>query len=91
MENAAVGTNIGGPISATDADNDALTYTLGGTDKDSFDIDSTNGQLKTKAGVELDFDTKPTYTVTVTATDTGGLTTTITVNIEIQKADPFCR
>ncbi len=53
MENAAVGTNIGGPISATDADNDTLTYTLGGTDKDAFDIDSTNGQLKPKQALNL--------------------------------------
>ncbi len=87
-ENTEVGTNIGAPVTATDPDTrDTLTYTLEGTDKDAFDIDRATGQLKTKADVELDFETKPSYTITVTATDTGGLTTTITVNINLQNID----
>ena len=40
--------NIGSPVTATDADNETLTYTLGGTDAASFSIVSTSGQLKTK-------------------------------------------
>ena len=48
-ENTAVKANIGAPVAARDVDRgDTLTYTLGGTDADSFDIDSTTGQLKTK-------------------------------------------
>ena len=35
-ENTAKGVNIGNPIAATDADNDALTYTLSGLDAASF-------------------------------------------------------
>ena len=46
-ENTAAGVDIGDPVAATDADNDMLTYTLGG-DGASFDIDST-GQLMTMA------------------------------------------
>ena len=58
------------PVVATDADDEAgdtLTYGLRGADAASFDIESTTGQLKTKAA--LDHETKDTYMVTVTVTD----------------------
>ena len=79
-ENTAAGVNIGTAVAATDADNDTLTYTLGGTDAASFNIGSTTGQLQTKAS--LDYETKRTYTVTITVSD-GSLTDTITVTINI--------
>ena len=79
-ENTAAGIHIGTAITATDADNDTLTYTLSGTDAAAFEIDATTGQLKTKAA--LDYETKTTYTVTITASD-GSLTDTITVTINI--------
>ena len=66
-ENTPPGVNIGAPISATDDDGDMLTYTLGGNDEASFDIDSSTGQLITKAA--LDMETKSSYFVTVTADD----------------------
>ena len=37
-ENTVAGEDIGAPVEATDPDNDALTYTLSGTDAASFDI-----------------------------------------------------
>ena len=83
-ENTAAGTNIGSAVSATDADNDTLTYTLGGTDASSFDIDRTSGQLKTRAA--LDYETKRSHEVTVTASD-GSLTASITVTITISNAN----
>ncbi len=83
-ENAPVNTNIGSAISATDADNDTLAYTLGGTDAASFSIDTVTGQLQTSAA--LDFETKTTYTVTITVTD-GSLTDTITVTINVTDLD----
>ena len=79
-ENTPAGVNIGTPVSATDDDEDTLTYTLGGLNAISFSIVSSTGQLKTKAS--LDFERKNTYTVTVTASD-GGRTDTITVAITI--------
>ena len=79
-ENTAAGQHIGTAITATDADNDTLTYTLGGTDAASFGIDATTGQLKTKAA--LDYETKNTYTGTITVSD-GSLTDTITVTITV--------
>ena len=47
--NTPAGRNIGAPVAATDADNDALTYSLGGPDGAGFDIDASSGQLLTKA------------------------------------------
>ena len=66
-ENTPAGVNIGAPVSATDVDKDTLTYTLGGTDAASFDIDPSTGQLITK--VDLDMETDPSYSVTVTVDD----------------------
>ena len=80
-ENTASGTNIGSPIAATDADDDTLTYTLGGTDAASFSIVNTSGQLQTSAA--LDFETKATYTVTVSVSDGNGGTDSITVTISV--------
>ena len=65
--NTPAGTNIGAPLTATDADNDALTYSLGGRDRDGFDIDASSGQLLTKA--VLAGITRPSYTVFVSVSD----------------------
>ena len=87
-ENTAAGMDIGAPVAATDADaGDTLTYTLGGADMASFDIDSASGQLMTQAA--LDFETTPSYTVTVTATDDAdpSASDTITVTITVTNVD----
>ena len=81
-ENTAAGESIGDPVTAADPDDgDTLTYTLGGDDAASFDIDASTGQLQTKA--DLDYETKQTYTVTVTATDPSDYSDDITVTITI--------
>ena len=80
-ENTAAGENIGDPVAATDADNDTLTYSLGGTDASSFTLVSASGQLQTKAA--LDHETTPSYTVIVTATDPSNATDTIAVTITV--------
>ena len=83
---ATAGTNIGDPVAATDADSgDTLTYILGGRDAANFDIDATNGQLRTKSGITLFVGT--TYTVIVTADDQTD-TARITVSIEATAAPP---
>ena len=79
-ENTPAGVNIGSPVSATDEDDDTLTYTLGGTDAKAFSIVSTSGQLKTLS--PLDFEKKNAYSVTVTVSD-GGRTDSIIVAITI--------
>ncbi len=74
--------NIGAPVMATDADaDDTLTYTLGGADMASFDIDGATGQLMTSAA--LDFETKSSYSVEVTADDGNGGTATIDVTVTV--------
>ena len=85
-EDAAEGSNVGNPVVATDDDEgDTLTYTLGGADADSFDIDSSTGQITVGDGTQLDYETKDRYDVTVTATDpsSGASGTMITVTIMV--------
>ena len=84
-ENTAEGENIGTPVAATDAEDDSLTYMLGGVDMADFDIDEDTGQLMTKTA--LDYETEDTYTVTVTASDSGGLSDSIDVTIMVTNVD----
>ena len=67
-------------VAATDANDEALTYTLGGTDADSFNIDD-NAVGQVRANLPLDREVKSSYTVTVTATDPWGLSDRITLII----------
>ncbi len=81
-EDTGTGQDIGSAVGATDADSsDTLTYTLGGTDKDSFSIVGTSGQLRTKA--TLDFESKSSYEVTVSVSDGKGGSDSITVTINV--------
>ena len=84
-ENTVAGEDIGPPVTATDDDNDTLTYSLDVDGAASFDIVATTGQLQTKAA--LDFETTPNYSVTVTATDTGAATDTIIITITVNNLD----
>ena len=84
-ENTFSGENIGSPVSATDADNDTLTYTLGGTDASSFSIVSSSGQLQTSAA--LNYEVKSAYAVTVSVSDGNGGSDSITVTINVTDVD----
>ncbi len=85
LEKTPIGTKIGSTVSATDIDNDTLTYSISGyPDAGVFDIDSNSGQLKTK--VILDYNTKNLYTVVVTVSDGKGGSVTITVTIHVAQA-----
>ena len=66
-ENTLPGNPVGVPVAATDPEMDSLTYTLSGSDADSFDIDQSTGQIKTKAA--LDADTKHIYVMAVEVHD----------------------
>ena len=78
-ENSAAGTAVGDPITATDndanGDPETLTYTLEGTDKGKFAIDSKTGQISVGTRTTLDFETPSStavtnvYSVMVKATD----------------------
>ena len=80
-ENSNAGVNIGSTVAATDADDDTLTYSLGGTDASFFDIDSSSGQLKTSA--VLDFEIQSSYSVIVAVSDDNGGSASITVTITV--------
>ena len=80
-ENTVSGMNVGPAVTATDADNDTLTYSLEGTDADSFSIMSTRGQIQTSA--ELNHEARPSYSVTVRADDGKGGRATIGVTIRV--------
>ena len=80
-ENTPAGRNIGSPVSATDEDEDVLTYSLSGVDAASFGIVSTTGQLQTRD--PLDYEEKNTYSVTVNVSDGEGGTDTISVAINV--------
>ena len=90
-ENTPPGVNIGAPISATDGDEgtvefgNTLTYSLGGADAASFDIDASTGQLITKA--PLNYETKETYSVTVTVDDGEDRENPITQSVTIDVMD----
>ena len=83
-ENSAAGTDVGAPVTATDVDNDQLTYTL---EEASFTIVSTSGQIRTRSGVTYDYETTPSYTVIVKADDGNGGTGTVTVTIDLTDVD----
>ena len=84
-EDTTAGINIGTAVSATDVNNDLLTYTLSGADANFFTVDNTTGQLRTSS--TLDYETKPTYTVTVTVMD-GTFTSSIIVTINVTDVEP---
>ena len=94
-ENAAVGDPVGGPITASDADGDTLTYSIPAT-TDNFAINAATGQLTVKAGAMLNHDATDgdSQDVVVTANDPSGsatlATTTVTINItDVNEAPTF--
>ena len=66
-EDAALGSNVGAAVTATDSDGDTLTYKLGGAGGAAFDVDGATGQLQVRAA--LDHETNGSYTVSVQASD----------------------
>ena len=86
-ENSAAGTAVGGPITATDRDDDDIAYSLVSGDTELFDINKSNGQLSVAEGANLDFESKSTYSVTARAMDDGGRLDNITVSIRVTDVD----
>ena len=89
--------NVGGPVAATDANGDTLTYAItGGDDQANFRIDSATGQLMVGPDLEIDFEDTAnadgSYTVQVTAYDSSGAPTepeaTVTINVTNEEEKP---
>ncbi len=83
-ENSAPGTEVGAPVTATDDDQDDLTYSLvTGGDEAPFVIDGATGQVKVAEGAALDYESgKTAYEVSVRASD-GTLAATAAVTIRV--------
>ena len=79
--------NVGAVVEATDANDDTLTYSLGGTDAGSFNITAATGQITVKTATKLNLEAKATYMVTVTATDPGDLSDSVDVTIKVTNVD----
>ena len=87
-ESVTGGGNVGDPVTATDADDDVLTYSLsGGADKDAFGIVPASGQITVGADTELDYETRTSYTVEVKAEDPFGRSDTVMVTITVTDVD----
>ena len=89
-ENTKKGVNIGARVTATDPDNDTLTYSVPA--ESVFSIHSATGQLMTKNPLNHETDTTTgvvsgTADVVVTATDSFGRTDTITVTVNVTDVD----
>ena len=84
-ENTPAGVNIGAPVAATDADGDTLTYTKGWIDGMAFSLDSSTGQIRTKA--PLDYETKNLYSFAIFADDGNGGRRAISVTINVTDVD----
>ena len=85
-ENTPPGTDIGDPVTATDADNDTLTYSLDGFDSVFFSIVSTTGQIQAKAN--LDYEDDNTFDgISVIASDGNGGTGEALVKINVTDVD----
>ena len=84
-ENTPAGQSIGAAVTASDPDNDLLTYALDRSGRAFFDIDPNTGELLTKA--PLNHETRGSHNVRVTARDPSGAAASVTVNIEVVDVD----
>ena len=85
-ENAAAGAYVGDPVTATDEDDDSLTYSGGSM---YFDVDPETGQIMVAEGAMLDYEMDDMHTVTVTASD-GDDSDSIDVTITVTDMYPGC-
>ena len=66
-ENSGGGTVVGAAVTANDANDTTLSYSLSGAAE--FAIAAASGQISVAQGAELDFETTSSYTVTVNVSD----------------------
>ena len=87
-ENSGADVAVGAAVTATDANGDTLSYSLGGTGAGSFRIDSASGQISTAPGAAYDYESATNrFALTVTANDPRGGNARATVMIDISDVD----
>ena len=87
-ENTPAGTGIGAAVGVADAEHaEPLAWRLSGPDAASFDIDAATGQIRTKDGVDYDFETRESYAITVTVADAQGREDEIAVTVALADVD----
>ena len=82
-ENVEPGHEVG-TLTATDSDGGAITYSIGAeTDADSFQVDSSSGDIITAEGSSFNHETQQAHTFTVRTEDGqgGSATTQVTVTV----------
>ena len=57
-ENTPADRDLGAPLRATDPENTTVTYRLAGGDTGQFNIDADDGQIRTKDGVDYNYEEK---------------------------------
>ncbi len=82
-----------GFVQAKDADDDSITFSLSGADKEYFQIGSMSGEISLLDGVTLDydhpqdFDANNIFSLVVTALDSRGGSTSGSVSVTLENAD----
>ena len=80
-ENTAPDQPIGDALTATDEDEDTLTYILSGEDASHFSINENTGQLETKGALNYEMTTQ--YKITVTVRDPSNEEDVIFVTVQV--------
>ena len=86
-ENTSPDRNVGSPVTASDPEGRAVTYSLSGRDASAFTLDEDSGQLRTQTGVEYNYEVRNRYSVTVEAQDEQGGRATVAVTIDVTDDD----
>ena len=79
--------DLGAAFTATDDTDDTLAYALEGGDAGNFTVNTSTGQLRTKAGVNYDHEAKSQHLVMVRVVDGFGGTDTIAVTVNVTDRD----
>ena len=84
-EKSGEGVAVGDAVTATDDNNDRLTYTLTSGDTDQFTVNDATGRIRVADGAALDHEdpSANSYSVTVTATDPSTASDSILVDITV--------
>ena len=79
-----IGSPVGHPVAASDADNDPLEYRLEGADAGRFTVALGTGQIRTLANTVYDYEVRQSYAVVVNVEDGNGASDTIDVTVEVE-------